>query len=114
MFLFVAVIYGTFVSQTLVNSLLQHKAMAEWTRDGGVEEYKGFSPPNVPTTSVSSTRLSLTSLDLNTRVPNIGTATPTRIRRTGPQRSADLASRRARYAQRIGQRLYDAHEKRIR
>ena len=45
-------------------------AMAERTRDGEVEECKGFSPPNVPTTNASSTRLPLGSLDLSTRVPN--------------------------------------------
>ena len=104
-----------FVSQTSVDSLLQPKAIAERTRVGGVEECRGFSPPNVPTTSASSTRLPLGSLDLNTRVPNTGTATPSRIRRTESQSSADLAGKRARYVQRTeGQRLHDAHEKRTR
>ena len=110
--------------------------MAEWTRDGGVGECKGFSPLNVLTTSASSTRLlrgyldlntrvpntgtttsasptrlPLISLDLNTRVPNTGTATPQRLRRTELQRSADLPRKRARYAQKTkGQRLHDAHE----
>ena len=103
------------VSQTLINSLFQPKAMTERTRDGGVEECKGFSPPNVPTTSASSTRLPLGSLDLNTRVPNTGTATPQRIRHTESQRPADLARKRVRYAQRTeGQRLHNAHEKRTR
>ena len=85
MFLFVAVIYGT-----SVNSLLQPKAMAEQTRDGGIEECRGFSPPNVPTASASSTRLPLDSLDLNTRVPNASAAIPPKIRRTESQRSADF------------------------
>ena len=50
--------------------------------------------------------ISLSSLDLNTREPNTDTATPQRLRRTEPQRSADLARKRARYAQRTeGQRL---------
>ena len=101
------------VSQTSVNSYLQPKAMAKRTRDGGVEECKGFSPPNVQTTSASSTRLPLGSLDLNTRVPNTSIATPQRPRRTESQRSADLARKRARCAQRTGkQRLHIAQEKR--
>ncbi|CAN0213840.1 unnamed protein product, partial [Ascophyllum nodosum] len=45
-------------------------SMAERTRDGGVEECKGFSPFNIPTTNASITRLPLGSLDLKTRVPN--------------------------------------------
>ena len=68
--------------------------MTEQTRDGGVEECKGFSPPNVHTISASSTRLPLGSLDLNTRVPNTGTATPQRLRRTESQRSSGLAKKR--------------------
>ena len=53
--------------------------MAERTGDDvGVEECKSFTPPNVPTTSASTTRLPLGSLDLNTRVPDTGTATPSR------------------------------------
>ena len=87
--------------------------MAERTRDGGVEECKGFSLPNDQTTSDSSVRLPLGSWDLNTRVPNTGTATPERLRRTEFQRSADLARKRARYAQRTEvQRLHDAQQKR--
>ena len=89
--------------------------MAERTRDGEVEECNGFSPLNVPTTNASLTRLPLGSLDLNPRVPNTGTATPQRLRRTEQQRSADLAKKRARYAQRTeGQRLmmHDAKKRR--
>ena len=75
-----------------------------------MKECKGFSL-NVPTTNASLTRPPLGSLDLNTRVPNTGTATPQRLRRTEPQRSADLARKRARCAQRTeGQRLHDAHK----
>ena len=86
--------------------------MAERPRDGGVEKYKCISPPNVPTTSASSTQLPLGPLDLNTRVPNTGTATPQSLTRTGSQRSIDLARKRARYAQRTErQRLRDAQEK---
>ena len=46
--------------------------MARRTRGGGVQECKGFSPPNDHTTSASSTRLPLGSWDSNTRVPNTG------------------------------------------
>ena len=78
-----------------------------------MEECKNFLPPYVPTTNASSTRLPLGSLDLNTRVPNTGTVIPQRLRRTESQRSADLARKRARYAQRTeAQRLHDAHKKR--
>ena len=86
--------------------------MAERTRDGGVEECKGFTPPNVPTTSASSTRLSLGSLDLNTRVLNTGTATLPRRRLTESQRLADLARKRARYEQRTEEQrlMHDAHK----
>ena len=94
MFYFGVVIFGTsLIISSNQPSLLQPKAMAERTRDGGVEECKGFLPPNVPTTRASSTRLPLCSLDLNTRcrVYNTGTATTQRIRRTESQRSADLA-----------------------
>ena len=112
MFLFVAVVFGTFVSQTSVPNILQPKAMAERTRDGGVEECKGFSPPKVPTTSASSTRLPLGSFALNTRVPNTGTATPPRTRRTKPRKSADLTTKMARYAQRTERHylMHDAHK----
>ena len=84
--------------------------MAERTRDGGVEECKGFSP--LPTTNASLSRVPLGSLDSSTRVPNTGTATPQRLRRTEPQKSADLARKGAKYAQRTeGQRLMpDAHK----
>ena len=40
----------------------------------GVEECKSFTPPNVPTTCASTTRLVLGSLDFNTRVPVESTA----------------------------------------
>ena len=81
--------------------------------DVGVEECKGFTPPNVPTTSVSTTRLPLGSLDLNPRIPDTGTATPSRRRLTESQRSANLATKRARYAQRTeGQRLHCAYGRR--
>ena len=90
--------------------------MAERTGDDvGVEDCKNSTTPNVPTTSASTTRLPLDSLDLNTRVPDTGTATPSRRRLTESQRSADLAKKRAKYAQRTeGQRLHDAHERRTR
>ena len=112
MFLFVAVVFGTFVSQISVPNIPQPKAMAGRTRDGRVEECKCFSPHNAPTTSASSTLLPLGSFDLKTRVPNTGTATPPGIRLTEPQRSADLARKMARYAQRTeGHRLmHDAHK----
>ena len=58
--------------------------MAERTMDGEVDECKGFSPSNVPTTNASSVRLPFVgSLDLNNRVPNTGTATPQRLRHKG-------------------------------
>ena len=76
-----------------------------------MEECKGFTPPNAPTTSASSIRLPLGSLDVNTRVPNTGTATPPRRRLTESQRSADLARKRARYAQRTEEQrlMHDAY-----
>ena len=80
-----------------------------------VEECKSFTPPNVPTTSASTTRLALGSLDFNTRVTDTGTATPSRRRLTESQRLAHLANKRARYAQRTeGQRLHDAYRLRTR
>ena len=90
--------------------------MAERTRDDvGVEECIGFTPPNVPTTSASTTRLPMSSMNLNTRVHDTDTATPSRTRLTESQRSAKLATKRVRYAQRIGgQRLHDAYERRTR
>ena len=90
--------------------------MAERTGDDvGVEECKSFTPLNVPTTSASTTCLPLGSLNLDTRVPDTGTATPSRRRLTESRRSANLATKRARYAQRTeGQRLHDAHERRTR
>ena len=90
--------------------------MAERTGDDdGVKECKGFTPPNVSTTSVSTTHLPLGSLDLNTRVPDTGTATLLRRRLTDSQRSANLATKRARYPQRTEeQRLHDAYERRTR
>ena len=91
--------------------------MAERTGDdvAGVEECKSFTPPNVPTTSASTTRLPFGSLDLNTpRVPDTGAAiTPSRRRLTESRRSVNLVTKRGRYAQRTeGQRLHDAHERR--
>ena len=88
--------------------------MAERTGDDvGVEECKSFTPPNVPTTSASTTLLPLGSLDLNTRIPDTGIATPSRRRLTESQRSTNLAKTRARYARITeGQRLHDAHERR--
>ena len=81
----------------------------------GVEECKNFTPPDVPTTSASTTCLALGSLDSNTRVPDTGTATPSRRRLTESQRLAHLAKKKARYAQRTeGQRLHDAHRLRTR
>ena len=77
--------------------------MARRTSDVGVEECKGFSPPNGHTTSASSTLLPLVFWNLNT-----GT------RPTSSQRSADMARKRARYAQRTeGERLHDANQKRM-
>ena len=68
--------------------------MAERTRDDvGVEECKRFTPPNVATTSASTIRLPLGSLDLNTQVPDTGTATSSRRRLTESQRSANLAKK---------------------
>ena len=112
MFVFVAVLFRNFVSRTSVPSVLQPKNMAERTRDDKVVECKGFLPPNVPTTSAPSTRLHLGSLHLNTGAYNTGTATPPRRILTESQRSADLARKRARYAQRTkGQCLmHDAHK----
>ena len=81
----------------------------------GVEECKSFTPPNVPTTSASTARLALGSLDFNTRVPDTGTTTPSRRRLTESQRLAHFAKKKARYAQRTeGQRLQDAHRLRTR
>ena len=88
------------------------------SEDLGVEESKCFTPPNnVPTTSASTstTRRHLGSLELNTRVPDTGTATPSRRRLTESQRLARLTKKRAKYAQRTEeQRLRDAHELRTR
>ena len=73
------------------------------TSDVGVEECKGFSPPNDHTTSASSTPLPLGSWNLNT-----GT------RPTESQRSAGMARKLARYVQQTEvQRLHDAHQKRM-
>ena len=54
------------------------------------------------TTNASLTRLPLGSLDLKTQVSNTGTATPQRIYKAhrATKRSAELARKRARYAQR--------------
>ena len=75
--------------------------MARRTSDAGVEECKGYSPPNDHTTSASSTPLPLGSWNLNT-----GT------RPTESERSARVARKRAKYAQRTEQeRLHDARQK---
>ena len=85
--------------------------MAELTRNSGVEECKGFSSLNVPTTKISYIRLPLGFLDSNPRVPNTGSAMPQRLRCREPQRSADLARKGARYAQRTkAQRLHDVQK----
>ena len=75
--------------------------MARRTSDAGVEECKGYSPPNDHTTSASSTPLPLGSWDLNTATrPTVS--------------EARMARNRARYAQRTErQRLHDAHQKRV-
>ena len=74
-----------------------------------VEESKGFSPLNDHTRSALPTPLPLGFWDLNT-----DTVSPQGLRRTESQRSADMARKRARYAQRTeGQRLHDAHQKRM-
>ena len=98
------------------NTSTKYSPMAERTGDYvGVKESKRFTPHNIPTTSASTTRLPLGSLDFNTRVPDTGTATPSRRRLTESQRLANLAKKRARYAQRTeGQRLHDAHKRRTR
>ena len=89
--------------------------MAERTGDDvGVEEYKRFTPPNVPTTSASTACLPLGPLDLNTRVPDTGTATPSRRRLKQSQRSANLAKKRQGTHREEGQRLHDAYERRTR
>ena len=75
--------------------------MARRGNDAGVEECKGYSPPNDHTTSASSTPLPFGSWDLNTGTrPTVS--------------EARMARNRARYAQRTKrQRLYDAHQKRM-
>ena len=79
--------------------------MARRRSDGGVEEWKGYSPPNDHTTSASSTPLPLDSWDLNAG---------TRSTETESLRSARVARRRATYAERTErQRLRDAHERRM-
>ena len=79
--------------------------MARRRSDGGVEECKGYSPPNDHTTSASSTPLPLDSWDLNAG---------TRSTETESFRSARVARRRATYAERTErQRLRDAHERRM-
>ena len=80
-----------------------------------MEECKGFSLLNVLRTNDSLTRLLLGSLDLNTQVLNTGIATTQSLRDIEPLRSADLARKGARYAQRTEghQRLmHDAHKRR--
>ena len=73
--------------------------------DAGVEECKGYSPPNDHTTSASSPPLLFGSCNLNTG---------TRPTESESFRSACMARNRARYAQRTErQRLHDAHERRM-
>ena len=91
----------------------KYSPMAERPREHvGVEECKRFTPPIVPNTSASTTRLPLGFLDLDIRVPDTGTATSSRRRLTESQISASLATKRVRHAQRTeGQRLNDARER---
>ena len=98
------------------NASTKYSPMSERPGDHvGVEECKSFTPPNVLMTSASTSRLALGSLDFNTRVPDTGTATPSRRRLTESQRLAHLAKKRATYSQRTeGQRLHDAHRLRPR
>ena len=107
---------GPFRYPAVPNASTKFSPMAE--RPGehvGVEECKSLRPPNVSTTSASITRLALGSLDFNTRVPDTGTATPSKRRLTESQRLAHLAKKTARYAQKTeGQRLNDAHRLRAR
>ena len=77
--------------------------MARRTSDAGVEECKGYSPPSDHTTNASSTPLPLGSWNLNT------STWPTES-----ERSARVAKKRAKYAQRTKQeRQHDAHQKRM-
>ena len=75
--------------------------MARRTSDVGVEECKGFPPPNDHTTSASSTPLPLGSWNLNTAT-----------RPTESQRSAGMARKRARYAQHRDQKSLTRTEER--
>ena len=109
------VVFGKYHYRIFSNRTSVPKMTEETRNDVGVEECKSFTSPNVSTTSASTTRLHLGSLDLNTRAPDTSTATPSRRRLTESQRSANLATKRARYAQKTeGQRLHDAHERRTR
>ena len=77
--------------------------MARRRSDAGVEECKGYLPPNDHTTSASSTLLPLGSWNLNTS---------TRPTESKSFRSAPMARNWARYAQRTErQRLHDAHQR---
>ena len=67
--------------------------MARRTSDAGVEECKGYSPPNNHTTNASSTPLSLDSWNLDN-----GTRPSTES-----EMSARVARKRAKYAQRTEQ-----------
>ncbi|CAN0163329.1 unnamed protein product, partial [Ascophyllum nodosum] len=79
--------------------------MARRRSDAGVEECKGYSPPNDHATSASSTPLPLGSWNLNTG---------TRPTESESFRSARLATNWGRYAQRTErQRLHDAHQRRM-
>ena len=96
--------------------------MARRRSDGGVEECKGYSPPNDHTTSASSTPLPLDSWDLNAGTTRLcllplgswDLNAGTRSTETETFRSARVARRRATYAEQMGrQRLRDAHERRM-
>ena len=79
----------------LPNASTKYSPMAERPGDHvGVEECKSFTPANVPTTSASTTHLALGSLNFNTRVPDTGTATPSRRRLIESQRLANLAKKK--------------------
>ena len=91
---------STVVFRSSFNSMARRTSDAG-VEDTGVEECKGYSPPNDHTTSASPTPLPLGSWNLNN-----GT------RPTESERSARVARKRAKYALRTEQeRLYDVHQK---
>ena len=110
---------GRIRNPAVPNASTKYSPMAERPGDHvGVEECKSFTLPNVPTTSAPTTCLALGYLDFNTRVPDTGTATPSRRRLTESQRLAILAKKKGQGTYRElfseGQRLHDAHERRTR